>query len=433
MKKINLIALIVIFIILGTYVVFGIGNNTPFSSSDEPEKKVVELAVSDEVYTTIDSGDEAAILMSGENTILVDDIDTNDEELVTELNEVLNTEEDKNIMLFDKEIDITGEAKDLIMALGAKITTKALGSYAFLTASELEISGEIFKDTFAGGNIINVDGTIGRDFYALGNTIEINGSVSRDLYVGGESLTITGYVGGDIKFAGDSVYISSSAVVNGDLDLYANEITIEEGADITGTVTYKSSVEKIAIPQNVKTKINQVKEVEAPVENKFVSEIKSLIWWVIANFILFAISKAILPRMFKKIKEIYSKDTVQRYCSSCGWGALSLIAIPFIAILCIFTFVGSAIGVIGLLVYTIGYMIATAITGYAIANTVIDKEMNPYLKGLIGIVIIEVLRRLPIIGGIVTLLVNAIAFGTIIKLIKNVDDKKEEKQEITEE
>ena len=74
-------------------------------------------------------------------------------------------------------------------------------------------------------------------------------------------------------------------------------------------------------------------------------------------------------------------------------------------------------------------MIATIITGYAIANTIIEKDINKHLKGLLGIVIIEVLRRLPVIGGIITIIVNAIAFGTILKLVKELNSKEEKTQE----
>ena len=295
-----------------------------------------------------------------------------------------------------------------------------------MAASQLDISGEVFKDTFAVGNEIQIDGSIGRDLYALGNTIAIDGNVARDVYIGGEELSIRGRIGGDIKFAGDSIYISSRSVIDGDLDLYANEITIEEGAVIEGTVTYQSSVESISIPQNIKTKINEVKTVEAPQENIFVEAVKSLLWWSVANFILFAVLRALFPKMFEKIKSIYTEDTVQKYCSSCGWGVLSIFVIPFLSVLCIFTLIGSTVGVIGLLLYTIGFMIATVIAGYAIANTIIDKDMNGLLKGLIGILMIEILRRLPVIGGLIAFIVNGIAFGTVIKLVKDSNTKKEE-------
>ena len=106
---------------------------------------------------------------------------------------------------------------------------------------------------------------------------------------------------------------------------------------------------------------------------------------------------------------------------------LGIIIIPIISLLAIFTFIGSAIGMIGLLAYTVGYMCATVIVAYAFANTLLEKNnKNPYLMGILGILIIEILRRLPVIGGVISFIIICIAFGTIIKLIKNSNTKKEE-------
>lgn len=419
MKKLKWIFLLSILIILSAKIVIGAGNGTPFGTIENNEE--IHLSV------IVENSGEA---ISGESEAPIEEVKYSgeiieQEELETELNEVVKTDKEHNIMLLGKELDIKGEAKDLIMAVGANITSKALGSYAFMAASQLDVSGEIFHDTFAVGNNIKIEGNIGRDLYALGNTIDIKGTIERDAYVGGEDLTITGTVGGDVKFAGDSVYISSSAVINGDLDLIANTIKIEDGVTIAGTVTYQSNVEEIAIPDNINTRMNRVMEKEQPTENKLLSTLKSFIWWTIANFIIFVVLMAICPNLFKRIKNIYSNDTVQKYCSSCGWGLLSMIVIPFISILAIFTFIGSALGVIGLIIYMLGYLIATVITGYALANTLIEKEWNRYAKGLIGILMIELLRRLPIIGGLIALIVNAIAFGTMIKLIKDDNSNKE--------
>ena len=419
MKNLKWIFLLSILVILGTKIVIGVGNGTPFATIKDENVILNEI---------LENSGEA---VSGDTEASIADIEYSgeiieQEKLETELNEIVKTDKEHNIMLWGKELDITGEAKDLIMAVGAKITSKALGSYAFMAASQLDVSGEIFQDTFAVGNDIKVEGNIGRDLYALGNSIDITSTVKRDAYIGGESLSITGTVGGDVKFAGDSVYISSSAVVNGDVDLIANSIKIEEGATIIGTVTYQSNVKEITIPSNVNTRMNKVKEIEQPSENKFVLLVKDFLWWTVSNFILFAVLIAIWPKFFEKIKLIYSKDTVQKYCSSCGWGILSMIVIPLISVLSIFTFIGSALGVIGLLLYIIGYLISTVIVGYAIANTLLEKEMNRYLKGFIGILIIEILRRLPIIGGFIALILNAIAFGTIIKLIKECNSNKSE-------
>lgn len=351
---------------------------------------------------------------------------TDESEFESELNDIVKTDGNNNIMLFDKELDIKGEAKDLIMAAGGKVVSKALGSYAFLAANELNVSGEIFNDTFAVGNDIQVEGNIGRDLYILGNTIDITGNVARDVYAGGETLSITGTVNGDVRFAGGSVFISSNAIINGNLYLSTDVIEIREGATINGVIEYPSTADEVSIPSNIKTVIRKVDKEETPIQsNRFFDAVKSFLWWTISNCILFAIAMSICPKLFESIKKIYSHDTVEKFCKSAGWGILSIIVIPVISILALFTFIGSAIGVIGLILYTLGYMIATIIVGYALSNAFIDNTTNKFLKGFLGILIIEVLRRLPVIGWLVALIVNAIAFGTVIKLFKESRNSKD--------
>lgn len=410
MKKLSIIILACLLFSLLANVVVG----TEIDTQEVVEPFSGEVTAIEEVAEEINNED---YIFSGE---IVDET-----EFENELSEVITKDNNNNIMLFDKELNITGEAKDLILAAGGKIVSKALGSYAFLAANELDVSGEIFNDTFAVGNSIDVEGNIGRDLYALGNTIDINGYVARDVYAGSEVLNITGHIMGDVRFAGGSIFISPNAVIEGNLYLNTEEIEIREGATIKGVVEYPSSADEVIIPNDIQTSVKEVKVVEAPVQNKFAETLKSFLWWTIANCILFAIAIAIFPRLFENIKKVYGEDAVQKYCSSAGWGLLSIIVIPIISMLAIFTFIGSTLGIIGLILYTLGYMVATVIVGYALANTILENNKNKFVKGFLGILIIEVLRRLPVIGWIVALLVNSIAFGTVLKLMKQSNQKQE--------
>lgn len=419
MKKIGLILLICFVLVLTTSVVIGTesGSQEAIEPFDEDMLDINKIPSIFNGELPTDKIQEE-YFFSGEVV--------NEKEFENELNEVFRTDEDNNIMLFDKELDITGEAKDLILALGGKIVSKALGSYAFLAANELDISGEIFRDTFAGGNQVEVNGNIGRDLYALGNTIDINGNVARDVYVGGEALNITGTIKGNVRFAGGSIFISPNAVIEGNLFLKTGEIEIRDGATIKGTVEYDSDVDEVTIPSNIKTDVKKVEKVEAPQKNELLEIAESFLWWTVANGLLFLIAISIFPNLFENIKRVYETDTVQKYCSSAGWGILSLIVVPIVSIFALFTFIGSTLGIIGLILYILGYMVATVVVGYALSNTILESVKNKYLKGLLGIVIIEVLRRLPVIGWLVVLLVNAIAFGTFLKLIKQSKSKTEE-------
>ena len=373
---------------------------------------------------------------SGENAFLEDVYAysgevQNEEELKGELKEIVKTEKGKNIMLLGKELNLTGEAKDLIMAAGESITSKALGSYAFMAARQLDISGEIFKDTFVLGNEINVEGDIRRDLYALGNKISISGQIERDVYAGAEELNITGTIEGDVQFIGDTVFISSNAVINGDVSITASTIEIRDGATIHGIVTYQNDAEMVEIPESVETKIKIKNPVaQTTVQDNITQTIKDYCFWTISNFVLFLVIHGIWVHLFEKIDVVYEKDAVQKCCSSCGWGLLWLVILPFISFIALFTIIGSAVGIVGILVYMLVYCIATVLSGYLVGNLVLEKNKKHWVKGFVGIAILEILRRLPVIGWIISILAIAMAFGTMIKLIKS--SSKEEIEKIEE-
>lgn len=417
----------ILLVILGVSHVLAKGGVTPFGRNvavnGADEIKVIEETM-DDITGEEEIETMPEVLSEEINEIpeeMTEGTEITPEEMAEEIEEAIQTDKDHNIMLFGRELEISGAAKDLILAAGAKVTSKALGSYAFMAATQLNISGEIFKDAFAVANEVEVNGEMGRDFYAVGNEITINGTVARDIYAGGEELNITGTVNGDVNFAGGTIYVSSDAVIHGDLNLSVAEIDIRGGAQIEGTIAYTNDAIVKTLPSNVKTKVTAVAMQEENTENPFIAAMKSAAFWTVANFLLFVIAKALFPKIFETIATIYAENTGAKLGSSFGWGLLTILVMPIISILCIFTVIGSAIGIVGGFLYAIGFMVATVISGYALANTVLEKTSNPYFKGLLGIVAIEVLKQLPVIGGIVGLLVNGIAFGTIIKLIQEMN------------
>ena len=126
-------------------------------------------------------------------------------------------------------------------------------------------------------------------------------------------------------------------------------------------------------------------------------------------------SKSLIDKVINYFKE---KEGIL-YGTSIVWGMILLILIPIIAIIALITVIGSALGFAAILAYTVILVYSTVITGYLLGTTLfVDKNMNKYLVGIIGITAIEILRRLPVIGGLISFVVILIAFGMIKEIIK---------------
>lgn len=322
-------------------------------------------------------------------------------------------------MIADRYVNAEGIAEDLLILAGATVNSKAEGSYAFMAADILNISGEILKDTFAAGNTINITGNLGRDAYLFGSSINIDGSIGRELYAYGDEINLNGTIGGNISVDATSINISSNAVISGDIEINATNIKIEDGAIINGIVTYNSNAESVDLPQNITTNVNQVGAIKVEEKNEFIEGIKSTIKWLLINIVLFAVTMLVCPGLFMRIEKVFNEKGGEVYASAIGWGLLFIIVIPIIAIIALITVIGSALGFASLLAYTVIIVYSTVITGYLLGTTMfINKEMNKYLVGIIGIIAIQILRKLPVIGGLISFATIVIAFGMIKEIMK---------------
>lgn len=351
-----------------------------------------------------------------ENTIISGDAE---DFLVYEENEVIDISNGENIMLVGDVVNADGAAEDLIILAGESVNSYANGEYGFMAANNLNISGDVLKDNFVAGNNINVIGDIGRDAYLFGSIININGTIGRNLYVYGSEINISGTINGDAKVSADKIFISSEATISGDIEINAEYIEIEEGTQIGGVVTYNSNAKEIIIPNSVRNNKNDIVDIQIEEENILVSEIKDIAKWICINIVLFIITILICPAFFDKIDKIFKEKDTMIIGNSIGWGLLLFITTPIISIIALITVIGSALGFAALLIYIVILVYSTVITGYLLGRILFDnKNLNKYLIGVIGIVIIEILRRLPVIGGIMSFIVLLVSIGVIREFIR---------------
>ncbi len=316
---------------------------------------------------------------------------------------------DNNIMKFGNIVTANGKASDLIMLLGQRIEDRATGSYGFAVGNNLNISGDKEKDVFLAGSSVNVKGNVGRDVYAIGSSIYIDGNISRNVYLLGTEVVIGPYanISGDVLLVG------------------TDSLKIEEGATVLGNVTYDSNVSKVSIPGYINTKIIE----KTPLVNDETDNTKALIistvTWLIANIILFVLTMLIAPKLFEKIKDGYDIKGVGLVFSSLGFGILFLIVVPILVILAIFTVIGISLALVAFFVYILLILYSTVLTGYLVGAIIFKKtNLNKYLVGIIGVVIVQILRSLPIIGGWVAFISILISLGIIVEIARK--QKKEE-------
>lgn len=270
------------------------------------------------------------------------------------------------------------------------------------------------------GNIFNASETMNfagmtQDMFAVASNIIINEGaiIAREIYASASSIEFNG---GNV---GKNVYVST------------NELTVSENAFIEGNLNYSSENKaNIVASENIGSiNFNQIKQ-EAEEEDKgIVSNTK------IYNVVVIAIkSLFVCIFIFLFAKGFMEKQKVSNLpgylCKNTLKGLGFGIIIPIFAIMLFLTglAVGLSVSLIG--IYCILLWIGVPVVAITIACNL--KPSQPYniwrflLYTLIISVIIAILKQIPTLGGIVTVIVSLAGLGIILSSLKNKKEIKEE-------
>lgn len=92
-----------------------------------------------------------------------------------------------------------------------------------------------------GGNVtIEEDALVNGDIIIFGGNLEIDGEIDGDIALIGGNVTISGDIQGDIVLIGGQAELTETAYVDGNISMIGGNLDKEEGAEITGDVTYNA-------------------------------------------------------------------------------------------------------------------------------------------------------------------------------------------------
>ena len=293
----------------------------------------------------------------------------------------------------------------------------------FIAGNNVNIKGES-EYIFVAGNKINVNSSIKKSLYAAGSdiTISSDSKIERDAFLMANSITLDGTINRDLSLGTNDLVIKSTAKIGGDVSVSAGRITVEDGASIEGTLKYnKDAKSNISDTANI-GKIDTYKSNEKE-ENK-TSEIADLLASTINMIVVFVVIAAVLPKTCEKASTLYEEKN--GYFKGLGTGLLVLICTPVICLLLLVSSVGISLGFVLLGLYLIGLYLSYVASGFVLGNAIVskllNKSMNNYLIGIIGIIVLKLLTIVPVIGSFVSAIAVAIGLSTICRIIV-IDDK----------
>ena len=322
---------------------------------------------------------------------------------------------------FGETVVQEGKYNSTRFVAGNKVTNKAdVDGLSFVAGNEVDLEGSAPYGFYA-GNIVTINERVGRDIFVAGNTVKVNKGafIGRDAYIFGNSVTISANISRDLKIAGTSIDLSG-IIVGGDAYINAENVILDEKTVIIGKLTYSDETNITGLDVASIGSIEVTKIDKVVVEETIVDKISSFIVSAIAAFITMIVLFYFIPKTKEKLNNIELK--VSSIAKTSGIGFLTLIAVPIIVVIALFTRILMPLSLITLAIYVIGIYLSSLLVYYIVGNiitTKIIKKDNMYLALACGIIVVKVIKVIPVIGGLVSAIALFYGMGLIFKFIKS--------------
>lgn len=345
-------------------------------------------------------------------------------------------------------------AVGMCVPVGAAEIEKDSADNVFASGDSLSFSQDTFFGAFAAGQTVDLADaeakgsiaaagqqvsasglTVGESLYVGAGTAMLNNvTVKGNLYAAGQNVSITGAssangvyaCGTDVTFEGEAngaVLAGSNVVLNGlidgDVNIAADKLTIADGTVITGKLTIESAVEP-DLSKDIEYgdyEFNLQKEdkednVAVSFGTKIFEKFKSCLYWIVAMAAFGMILVWLFDRHLTGAVNYIKNRTLPMILS----GVIGWISIPVAAILICFTYILAPTGGLVMSVYVFLIWIGLAFAGASLSRLVFPK-MNVYLAALIGIAVLEAVRMIPVIGVIVGIAADMYLIGYFIQYL----------------
>lgn len=335
-----------------------------------------------------------------------------------------------DLFAFGGYIEINGVVEgDLFAAGGGVVIRGQVMDDARIAGGGLEISGQVGDDLFAaggGGQAMPFPMQFGARSIQQGVRLEPGAEVGGDAVIAGGGGRIAGRIAGDLLAGMGTLELVGQ--VGGDADLQVASLRVDKESRVGGTLRY-SSPDESAIPGEVSGSIRY----EAPqaAEEAAVSVVGQIVGWLVRTLLIlagFALLGWLLLRFAPGLLTTPAAAIEEKPLESGIYGLLAGVLLIFIPIL-------SALLVVLMWIFWGGFpalvmaaflfaslalvwLFSPLITGLWLGQLVVERAGRTLsLTGalLVGVLLIALIGRIPIVGWLVYLVSFALALGGVLR------------------
>ncbi len=319
----------------------------------------------------------------------------------------INKDIDNTAFIAGNDVNVDSNIDGIGFVAGKNVKVKGSADYGFYAGFDVNVTDDSIIDGFLAGNNITLTNVDGRMIYAAANTIKIVDSSIDKLYLTGSTITLNGDFE-DLVISAENVIIEGN--IYGTLEVNENAVIDKKGdTKIENIVTYK--------------------EAETTKELSKGSTAAALVMAFVTGFIIKYVNLAIIgailiyacKKAFDKLSK--NKNDAGYVFSKIGVGLCILIVAPIAALVLLLTGLASHLSFIVIFSYIIAIMITTPVVAINYSNILLKSIKNDYLRFFAGLLILQIIKKIPVIGGVITFLTLCLGLGLIKDMLAK--EKKE--------
>ncbi|MCJ0618331.1 polymer-forming cytoskeletal protein [Haloarcula hispanica] len=259
-------------------------------------------------------------------------------------------------------------------------------------------AGEVGGNIEAAAGTVRIDGTVGGNVSVAGGTVEIGetAQIGGHLEAGAGFLAIHGTVDGTVRAGAEEFVLGPTASVGGDVRYDAATFTRDPEATIGGSVVQDESIGDSAGPDSG--------------EFALPSWI-GVVYGLLVNLLLGAILLAAFPSFSARV----AGHVAERPAKSGGVGLLTLVAVPVVLVVLLFTIVGIPLSLVGAVIFGVAVWVAVVYGQFAAGSwalSLADRE-NRWLALVVGLIGFAILGAIPVVGWVFELLALLLGLGAL--------------------
>lgn len=298
----------------------------------------------------------------------------------------------------------------------------------YILADNVDVSSYVDGNVFAMGTNVTIKGDITGSLFAIGENVNFLSGYAKDVYFYAENVLIgeDATISREAKMMGETVTIS--APIDGDAYTRAEKVIVTDSATITGKLVYSGELSKATEDQIGSIEKQEIKLPEkVSSQNTFANKAEKVLFKTITALII--IGLIVLASNRKAEGKITIGGSLKGLLAGLGW----IVLIPIIVLLLILTVVGVPAALILLTIYILMYFVAIPAVSLQISAYILNIK-NKYSKVLLWLLAVviycafAIVRLIPSLGFIITILLGTYGFNLILKTIFS-NKKKEVKDE----